>query len=252
MLGLGPIPAGAFALAVCMCCPSAQAAAPDQVRRLPSPSAKPYAEDFEPPSASLPPHPGAYEHEGFFFRLALGPGFLVMSRSAETNAPSSAPDFTDSQFSGLTFATEIAVGGTPLPGLIVAGTLITHNHPGPELELDDGRTLDLGDGNLSFVIVGASADWYPRPTRGFHVGGTLGAAYAVASSSSALGQIGGVGVGLSGLLGHDFWVSGDWSLGPLLRLSFAYVTSDHERDTVTGSEDSLLVSSALSLAATFN
>lgn len=252
MLGLRPCHAGAVALAICLWSPSARAGDPSGRPRLTSPSAKPYGTDFQPPTGSLPPHAGAFEHEGFYFRLALGPGFLVMSRSAETNAPHSARDFRDSRFTGLTFATELSIGGTPLPGLIVAGSLITQTHPAPELELEDGSTLDLGDGNLSFVIIGVTADWYPRPQHGFHVGGTLGAAYAIARSVSALGQIGGVGVGLSGLIGRDFWLSGDWSLGPLVRLSLAYVTADHEQDRLTGSEDTLLVSSVLSLAATFN
>jgi hypothetical protein len=217
-----------------------------------SPSTKPYAVPFSPPSGSLPRHPGAHAHEGFYLRAALGPGLFLFDRSAETSAPNSAPDFTDSRVSGLSIVAEMSIGGTPLPGLVVAGTFLSQNHPAPTLELDDGRTRDLGRGNLTFVLTGGTVDYYPRPSQGLHVGGTLGVAYVSAPSSSAFGQIGGLGFGIAGLAGKEFWLSDVWSIGPILRITMAYVMADNAVNRLTGSEDSLFLSASLSAGVTYH
>lgn len=214
-----------------------------------SPSAKPFATEFTPPTDTLPPHPGAREHEGFYLRLGLGGGAFVLSRSAESNSLSSAPDFADSRITGFSVVSELSIGGTPLPGLVVAGSLINHNHPSPELERDDGRRIELGDTNMLIVLMGGTVDYYPRVDRGFHVGGTLGLSYIVAPSRSAFQQLGGVGPGLAGHVGYDFWISDDWSIGPALRLNLAYATANRSEGSLSGSEDSLLFSSALMFSA---
>lgn len=207
----------------------------------PSPSTKPYADGFDPPTGSLPPHPGAHLHDGFYLRLSLGAGLMLLDRSAETSAPSSAREFADSRVSGPTIPTEISIGGTPLPGLVVAGSLLSHNHPGPDLERDDGMKLDLGDRNMVFMLLGGTVDYYPRPSRGLHVGGTLGILYGVGPSPSVFGQIGGLGPGLSGFVGHDFWLTEDWSAGPVARIMTAYLTADHQEGNLEASEDSLFL-----------
>ena len=72
-------------------------------------------------------------------------------------------------------------------------------------------------------MLGITLDWYPNAAGGFHFGGTLGFAAAVAQrpDSDAFENMGGGGFALSLLVGYDWWIADEWSLGALARFTGA-------------------------------
>jgi hypothetical protein len=186
---------------------------------------------------------GAERHDGFFLRFALGPAALHMERSTEGELYGRSGDGPDSQVSGAAGMSELSIGGTPAAGLVVAGTLLSHQIAEPVLETDGDSDADLG-GPLSFLVLGATVDWYPNPKKGFHFGGTLGLAGVVADSpdGSPFDRVGGTGGALSLQVGHDWWIADEWSLGVLGRLTGARVQGEEtarvNSNELEGKEDS--------------
>ncbi|HMJ15129.1 MAG TPA: hypothetical protein VK524_27130 [Polyangiaceae bacterium] len=203
----------------------------------PQPAAAPPADlppppQLEPASPYAPAPPdavpaGAERHDGFFLRIGLGVGGMAMERSTEGRLYGQTQPGQDSSVSGPAGMFELSIGGTPAAGLVVAGTILSHSMADPTLEFDGGGEAELG-GPLLFAMIGATVDWYPNPQKGFHFGGTLGPAFAVAETpeGAVFDNIGGAGIGLSALVGYDWWVSDEWSLGVLGRLSGARVRGE--------------------------
>ena len=223
-----------------------------------SPSAKVYPPGTAPPSGTAPAHPGHYAHDGFYLRVALGGGALFMRRWAEADPPHRAPEYADSNIFGWTITTEITIGGMPRPDLVVGGTFYGQTLFGPELDRDEPaeRDFDLGRGSLLFGLLGAPVDHFPLPGSGWHYGGTLGLAYAFAPASGAspFRQIGGIGPGVGALGGYDAWVSPDWAIGLLGRLTTAFVIGEatDPDGVVSASEDSILVGFSILATALYN
>jgi hypothetical protein len=170
---------------------------------------------------------GAETHNGFYMRFSLGAGGLSMQREAKGTAASELVYSGDSSIKGGATTFELSIGGTPGGGLAIAGTLLTYRVPEPTLENDSGGEADLG-GPLDFVVLGPSVDWFPNPNGGFHFGGTIGVAVAVADtpSGNAFDHIGGGGGALSLQVGYDWWIGEEWSLGVQGRFTAAGVKGE--------------------------
>jgi hypothetical protein len=117
----------------------------------------------------------------------------------------------DAKLSGLASGGLVAIGGTPVPGLVVAGALggtslsgtdFTAYQPGPT------HGWDARSG-----VIAALVDWFPDEHGGWHIGGALGLNAVSVTNSSA--QITWSGVGFGGRLfgGYDRWIGPEWSLG---------------------------------------
>lgn len=104
----------------------------------------------------------------------------------------------------------LALGGTPLPGLVIAGTLSSDMVRGKF----KGRPQDQDeeDASVARAMLGALVDWYPLPNDGWHVGAALGFA-GITLSDAALSDS--VGASFSAKLfgGYDWWIGPQWSLG---------------------------------------
>ena len=195
---------------------------------------------------------GAETHDGFFLRIGLGIAGIGLRRDGEVEGGgASTVDTGQSRVIGGGTAGELSIGGTPARGLVVSGTILSHTIAEPTLKRDGSDDVDLG-GPLNFGILGASVDWYPSPTGGFHAGGTLGIAWAVAETpaGSDFDDIGGAGLGASLGAGYDWWVGEEWSLGVLGRFSGGAVHGEATAENAAGdeikaSEDSVV--SALSV-----
>lgn len=186
---------------------------------------------------------GAERHDGFYLRAALGLAEINLDRSTDGALHANYGDGSDSSVAGPGGMGELSIGGTPWPGVVIAGSLVWYDIAEPKLERDRGKDADLS-GPLTFAVLGATLDWYPNPHGGFHLGGTLGAGAVKAKSpdGSPFDDIGGAGAAFSLGIGYDWWVADEWSVGVLGRLSGARI---HGEDTVkvgsqeiTGSEDS--------------
>jgi hypothetical protein len=239
-------------------------APPPEAQPVPGPpppvSQPPPAAGPPPPPATEPPppefaDPSARRHDGFYLRFGIGIGGLSMQRKGELSTSGTTGTSAyegDSSIAGGGGAFELSIGGTVASGLVICGTLFGQNVNEPELVSDDDQFPDTELGsNLSFGLIGPGIHWYPDAEGGFHFGGTLGLAYAVAEtpSGSRFEHIGGVGGGVSLAVGYDFWIADQWSLGVMGRFTGAGVSGEAEEGGVTGKEEDSISAFALMFTA---
>ena len=117
---------------------------------------------------------------------------------------------------------ELYLGGMPIPGLAIGGFLSGASAIGPTVRIN-GLRVSSSDTGLTLVTIGPYIDFYPNPHKGFHVLGTLGFARLTArfDDGAISASDSGTGFTLGGGIGYDWWVSPDWTLGILGRLTFA-------------------------------
>jgi hypothetical protein len=81
------------------------------------------------------------------------------------------------------------------------------------------------------------AHYFPDPVGGFHIGGTLGLAYAIADvPQSTFERLGGYGLGVSLAAGYDWWVADQWALGVLGRATGARMAGEVTNEGSTAEE----------------
>lgn len=190
-----------------------------------------------------------YYHDGFYLRMSAGYAYLNVSTSVKGNG-------TTSTLSGSGGAFDILVGGTPAPGLVIGGGLLT------EQVFDPGTTVhavtctsstcasngiaSYGGGSLGFGMIGPFVDAFPMPAGGFHFGGLLGLA-GVGLRDNHDDWSGGFGLAL--WTGYMWWVSSQWSLGVEARYTGAWSSrkigdSDNQFDASDSSQGFALLFSA--------
>ena len=101
---------------------------------------------------------GVREHDGFYLRVGIGPGYALGTNKASgfgVNANVRAMDIS----------TEIAVGGTVLPGLVVGGGTFSMVAPSPKYKIGDTEAT-AGGHHVSGT--GVFADYYFDPHKGLH------------------------------------------------------------------------------------
>jgi hypothetical protein len=185
-----------------------------------------------PPFGPPPPPRGAREHDGFYLRLGLGVGRLAASFDS-ADSPSLGGRVEGGIASGA-LALEIALGGTPAPGLVIGGGLFTDGAGAStthDLKVNGAGQRDLEFRNFGLALLGPFADFYVNPKLGFHVQGALGIAGMSVGEGRRGSQtitdaqsLGGLGFMLGG--GYEWWVADQWSLGGIVRLMYASVQSD--------------------------
>jgi hypothetical protein len=166
-------------------------------------------------------------HDGFYMRLGAGGGYALGTLSA--------PNDSDSR--GVNVASEVAVGRTFRPGLVLGLGSFLMVAPGPEY---DG--VDAGGQHMSGA--GPFADYYLDPAGGLHLQTALLFATGYLDGGGARGGKFGVGYGGMAGVGYDVFVADEWSLGALVRVT-AY--------RLFGVDDRIrLLSPSLLVTATFN
>jgi hypothetical protein len=163
------------------------------------------------PSPCVQPH-DAYRHDGFYLRLSGGPSYLAFSGSG----PIGDASVHDAAGSSL-----LAIGGTVAPGLALAGAFqfasVRNDFKGVE-DPTTGRAYRDAKATVSFGTIGVLADWFPDPTKGWHLGGMIGLtglSVVDADIPDARGNA------VSGTIfgGYDWWIGPQWSLGLMAVLS---------------------------------
>ena len=155
-------------------------------------------------------------HDGFFLRLGANVGPGSVSETIEVGGT----EGPEASFSGLTFGFDLMLGGTPAPGLVIGGALLTTTTSDPSFE--QGSVKGTADGTLLMAGVAAFANYYFDPTQGLH--GQLILGYGAVDFVRPNGASGG-GNDPTGLLaglgvGYDFWLGGEWSVGPFARVLY--------------------------------
>jgi hypothetical protein len=181
-----------------------------------------------------PPPPaaerGVHLHDGFYMRLSLGANGLRSTIESDRTSTE------DAKVSGGGLSFDFMLGGTPTPGLVIGGALMVDTAPNPTVKFGDLESD--GDFDASFGFIGPFIDGFFDPEGGFHVGGGIGfTGFTLDDKDSdedddlAFG-----GGGLSLWLGYDAWVSSQWSLGGLVRVSGGSGQRDIERGGVDSTE----------------
>lgn len=157
--------------------------------------------------APRPASDGAYQHDGFFLRMTAGLGVMEtrFRDGAGTRARGAGPAFS------------IAMGGTPVRGLVLGGHFSTLTALS-----EFSATFGTYDGKTVSNAFGPFLAFYPSDRGGLYVEMTAGLV-GVSRTAPRGGSESGAGLQAGAGLGYEFWVRESWSLGPLLRA--AYETS---------------------------
>ncbi len=131
-------------------------------------------------------------------------------------------DVSDAKFkySGMTFPSSIFLGGSPIPGLAIAGGFFVDYAPSPTIKFNDVDTN--ADVKQYLFAMGPLVDFYINPNEGLHFQGFVG--YGGLETSDSKGNVGGNDpIGLVTFIGggYDWWVADEWSIGVMGRFTYA-------------------------------
>jgi hypothetical protein len=210
----------------------------------PAPVAPAPPPPFEPAPAEVEDARGVYIHDGFYLSFGLGLG--LASGSAEPSDGVLAGETLE--VSGLGVLTQLAIGGTVAPGLVIGGGLYGASIPSPEYSAEVGGVSFDDEGEASAVSqIGPFVAYYFSPGSGGHLFGAP--VFSVVTGgeakeySSEIPETSGTGFGLVLGGGYEFWVGEQWSIGVIGRLQ--YVSADMEDDEGDETEFSGTVFGAL-------
>ncbi len=173
-----------------------------------SPDAPPPADDnaskihLTPQTTSIDGPRTFHMHDGFYLRANFGYGSLWGSYETDTT------DF-DASGSGIGF--DVLVGGSPSPGFVIGGGIIS------TLLFSADFDPNAADSDITTGMVGVFVDGFPQVTGGWHLGGLIGVGGQTLSEDDVVDKAGGFGGAVWG--GYDQWVGDDFSVGGLLRFS---------------------------------
>ncbi|PKN49293.1 MAG: hypothetical protein CVU63_02570 [Deltaproteobacteria bacterium HGW-Deltaproteobacteria-20] len=163
-------------------------------------------------------------HDGFFLRMELGAGYLMMPGTLEGGSSS-----TDVDISGMGAVAGLLLGGTPADGLVIGGGSLASVVSKPKIKVGDIEADAEGD--LSLSLLGPFVQYYPDPNAGLHFELLLG--YASASGTDDDADEAATGFGLSAGVGHEWFVSEEWSLGVAGRFTYANVKYESDVASTT-------------------
>ncbi len=170
-------------------------------------------------------------HDGLYLRLGIGPGYAFGKNELDDAN-------VKADVKGFAVSTELAIGGTLAPGLVLGVGSYSMVVPSPTYSSDTGPDVDVGTHHVSGL--GPFIDYYFDPHGGAHaeLGLLLSAIYIQKKDQQEAASGAGFGAVLGG--GYEFWIGEQWSMGPVFRIA-TY------RDKVEGSDTN--VKSTLSLWA---
>jgi hypothetical protein len=147
--------------------------------------------------------PGYHRHDGAYVRLQFGGG--ISSYKASANG-------TDVSITGGGYFFDFAVGGAVTDNVILFGELFIADadHPDGTVNGVSGGSVN---GTLDVVGLGGGIAYY-FPESNVYISGTIAAPKLEASdnSNNTTGTTN-FGLGFSGQVGKEWWVSSDWGLG---------------------------------------
>ena len=204
------------------------AAAPEQEAKPTNDDRRSRTEPSMPPGAKV----NSRKHDGFYLRMSFGFGALLGTWSPASSS-------TDNLV-GLTEHYELALGGTPIPGLVIGGGLFGVIAGSPMYGFTTrGVNINIAGGSIYSEIIGPFVDVYPKPSRGFHFMAALGPA-GISESSGGTERLcyrnppgcesvstpstpySGVGVGFVAGVGYEAFVADHWSIGGIVRIMYTY------------------------------
>jgi len=140
----------------------------------------------------------AYVHEGGYFRVNVGSGFMhttLVNKLVDASASSTA----------FSLNADLLAGLSPSPGVTLGGGAMT------TLALSSEFNSTSGGGLLN-ILAGPFFDAFPDPKGGFHLGAMVGFS-GLSLSDSVSNSSFLAGGGVNGWVGYDWWVAPEWSAG---------------------------------------
>jgi hypothetical protein len=180
---------------------------------------------YEPaPRLEVPPPtpiaPNTYRHDGFYVRVASSLQYFWFEADGPTESKS---------FEGFGAGFLLAVGGTPVDGLVIGGAFMGGGRSSRWTGVsDEGDDVELGLGQIGLLV-----DWHPDARGGWHVGGIVGVSGNVLTADDNE-QYTGVTGSVSVLGGYDFWIGPQWAIGVHGLASFSpsvTLKDDDQEDT---------------------
>jgi hypothetical protein len=117
--------------------------------------------------------------------------------------------------SGVTGMFAIQLGGTLFPGFVLGGGLVGNNMVNPKWKDSSGATSTTSDMSLGLSEIQIFAAYYPDPHGGLHLLGSAGYGSLSMTIDNTSYDVNMAGLVVGGGIGYDFWVSSQWSLGPM-------------------------------------
>ncbi|MEO6600933.1 MAG: hypothetical protein ABIQ16_13725 [Polyangiaceae bacterium] len=150
-------------------------------------------------AANGPAVPRTYHvHEGFYLRTSVGFGSY---KSSFTDNKRGNSEYSDD---GGSMSLDLLLGGSPVPGVAIGGGLL--------LDPQFGR-----EGGVS-ALIGPFIDGFPDVNKGWHLGGQVGLGVQSFQNVRANDRQRANGIGGAFWFGYDFWVAGEWAIGPQVRV----------------------------------
>lgn len=150
-------------------------------------------------------------HDGFYLQAATGIGYL--SSSAEAGG-------TKVTFSGATLPFALMLGGTVGP-VAIGGGFFGDRAYSPNYEVNGQKFTTGSDVSMTLIGLGMFADIYPDPQQGLHFQPFVGWGGLETTVNGNSGGSDPTGLVMSIAGGYDFFVSDEWSIGPMLRVAYA-------------------------------
>jgi hypothetical protein len=193
--------------AVSMAQPDQQGYAPPPPAQYAPPPGPPpgyYAPQPYPPQAYAPAAPvGYHEHDGFYMRFLLGPGYMHNSASYLGSSLS---------ISGIGVSLGMAFGGVVSKNLVIYGELAGTSVSDPTYSDDTGSATESG---LTVTVAGFGPGVAYYLDNNAYISGTFlfnRVSYSDSNSNNTLGESD-IGFGAQFTFGKEWWVSTDWGLG---------------------------------------
>ena len=165
-----------------------------------------YGRGYGPPAYA--PAPGAWygyhQHDGFYLRITAGLGYLSASESQNG---------ANVTYSGLGESYSAAFGGTIAPNLILYGEFLGTSITNASWS-SGGQTQAYSGLDLTQFGFGPGIAYYVEPVN-LYLSGTLTFTKIYFSDTSTSNPIDNtdLGIGLSFMVGKEWWVTPDWGIG---------------------------------------
>jgi len=181
------------------------------------------------------------QHRGFYLRMSLGPSATGMRA-----------EDSDVRIRGGGGSLSVAVGGALTENLVLYGELFRDGIDDPDVDgthVDSSRAVEAGLGGI-----GPGVSYYFMPLN-LYVSGTVALMWGTLTIEDELDPDDRTqlstkgGLGLSLMVGKEWWLSRNWGLGIAARLTAAGMKDD---DIVDGDAKWSAGGFALLLSATYN
>ena len=183
--------------------------APSYSEPPPAPGYRPQAQAY-PPSAAAPPlPPGYHQHDGFYFRLHVGVGYLRASGFSL---------YSKRTLVGVNIAASGALGVAVIENLIVYAEAFVS--AGSQSDVIDGTGASRR-ASATLLGFGPGVTYYVDPINNVYLSAALNFAILDSSAGKGLDDTSKLGYSFGLGLGKEWWVSSNWGLGAAAQFRFA-------------------------------